>query len=145
MPDLIRQAAALPIRDGQICLITSRRRNRWVLPKGHVEDGHTFPQTAVTEAWEEAGLIGEVRKEPAGTFRYKKLNREYEVTVFVFDVTMVTDVWPESSERQREWMSVLEAMQRVEEIGLRSILSEATVIGGALGPPLLKPHFSATR
>jgi ADP-ribose pyrophosphatase YjhB (NUDIX family) len=38
------------------------RRGRlvWSLPKGHVEDGESLEQTAVREAAEETGILGEV-------------------------------------------------------------------------------------
>ncbi|MDQ1654517.1 MAG: hypothetical protein QOI35_3717 [Cryptosporangiaceae bacterium] len=47
------------------------RRGRliWSLPKGHVEDGETLEQTAVREAAEETGIIGEVTH-PLGSLDY---------------------------------------------------------------------------
>ena len=42
LPDrVIRQAAALPVRDGMVCLVTSRNGKRWVAPKGCMEPGMT--------------------------------------------------------------------------------------------------------
>ena len=54
----IRQAAALAIRRGRVCLITSRNGKRWVIPKGWIEPGQTAGETALQEAYEEAGLVG---------------------------------------------------------------------------------------
>jgi len=65
-PDYIRQAAAIPIRSGQICLVTSSSGKRWVIPKGMIEPGTTAGQIALQEAWEEAGLVGVLRPEPVG-------------------------------------------------------------------------------
>ncbi|MBT8416205.1 MAG: NUDIX domain-containing protein, partial [Silicimonas sp.] len=39
----------------QVLLITSRRRKRWILPKGWPMDEATPVEAAQTEAWEEAG------------------------------------------------------------------------------------------
>jgi 8-oxo-dGTP pyrophosphatase MutT (NUDIX family) len=46
-----------------------RGRLLWSLPKGHVEAGETLEQTAVREAAEETGIIGEVIR-PLGSVDY---------------------------------------------------------------------------
>ena len=68
----IRQAAALPLRRGRVCLITSRNGKRWVIPKGWIEPGQTAGETALQEAWEEAGLAGAIEGEPIGSYLYEK-------------------------------------------------------------------------
>ena len=52
----IRQAAAIPVRDGLVCLITSSNGRRWVMPKGMMEPGKSTGEIALQEAWEEAGI-----------------------------------------------------------------------------------------
>lgn len=142
MPEQQRQAAALPIRDGRICLVTSRRRARWVIPKGRIDRGHTPLEAAEVEAWEEAGLIGVLRPNPLGTYHYEKLGRTHLVTVFPMEVTIEHPTWPEHRERQREWVSFEEAVARIEEPGLRAIIHLAFSIGAPFGPPLLTPSFT---
>src|SRR3954470_24816720 len=93
----IRQAAALPLRRGRVCLITSRSRKRWVIPKGWIEPGQTAGETALQEAWEEAGLVGALEREPIGTYLYEKEGQSYHVTVFVMKVTAAEQDWPERS------------------------------------------------
>ena len=44
----------------KICLITSRKKKKWIFPKGIQEPGKTFVQIAEQEAFEEAGLKGKV-------------------------------------------------------------------------------------
>jgi 8-oxo-dGTP pyrophosphatase MutT (NUDIX family) len=144
MPDHLLQAAALPIRDGRVCMVTSRRRTRWVVPKGRIDRGHTPPQAAITEAWEEAGVVGDLRPTSVGTYHYEKDGRSHLVTVFVLDVTLDHPTWPECRERTREWVTVEEAIRRVNEPGLKAILRAVTAVGGVLGPPLLVPNFAAT-
>ena len=56
--DTIPQAAAIPVHEGRICLVTAASGNGWVIPKGCQEAGHTGRQTAEQETWEEAGLKG---------------------------------------------------------------------------------------
>jgi 8-oxo-dGTP pyrophosphatase MutT (NUDIX family) len=50
------------IRDGKIevMLITSSTRKRWIIPKGMIEPDMTPQDSAAKEAWEEAGIIGQV-------------------------------------------------------------------------------------
>src|SRR5262249_56354811 len=69
----IRQAGAIPLRNGRVCLITSRRNGkRWVIPKGLIEPGQTPGATALQHAWEQAGLAGVLEPEPAGSYLYAK-------------------------------------------------------------------------
>ena len=50
------------------------------------------------------------------------MGREVTVKVFPFRVTKEFDEWPESSIRQRKWVSIGEAAQLVDLEGLRKIL-----------------------
>ncbi|MCS6851834.1 MAG: NUDIX hydrolase [Gemmataceae bacterium] len=125
LSDAIRQAAAIPILSGQVCLITSSSGRRWVVPKGCFEPGKTAADIALQEAWEEAGLIGVLRGEPIGHYHYEKLGRRYHVTVFVLDVTEVADDWPEMKLRQRRWLSGERAIARIQEPDLRDLILEA--------------------
>jgi 8-oxo-dGTP pyrophosphatase MutT (NUDIX family) len=118
----IPQAAALPTRDGKVCLVTSRSRRRWVIPKGWIDPGHTPSQAAVTEAWEEAGLVGTLHPEPVGSYQYGKDGREHHVTVYVLRVIEEKTTWPERELRTRVWLSPAEAAERVDEPGLRQII-----------------------
>lgn len=122
MPNWIRQSAAIPVLDGNLCLVTSRSGRRWVLPKGQIEAGQTPGEAALVEAWEEAGIVGVIDPEPAGAYCYEKFNREHHVLVYRMSVTEVRDVWPERLLRHRTWLSVPEAIARVQEEGLKDIL-----------------------
>src|SRR5205809_2727063 len=103
-PDWIPQAAALPVKAGAICLVTSSSGKRWVIPKGMIEPGKTAGQIALQEAWEEAGLVGLLQPEPVGSYLYDKYGRTHHVTVFLMQVTDVADDWPERSLRERAWL-----------------------------------------
>jgi len=69
---VIRQAGAIPIQGGQVCIVSSRSGKRWVVPKGWLEPGKTAGGIALLEAWEEAGVTGALRPEPAGSYLYGK-------------------------------------------------------------------------
>ena len=118
----IRQAAALPLRRGRVCLITSRNGKRWVIPKGWIEPGQTAGETALQEAWEEAGLVGALEREPIGSFLYEKDEQRFHVTVFVMNVTSVAQEWPERSFRERSWVSPTGFFERIDDAGLIDIV-----------------------
>src|ERR1700678_3788563 len=98
-PSLLRQAAAIPIRAGQVCLVSSRSGKRWVIPKGCLEPGMTAGEIALQEAWEEAGLSGVLQQEPVGSYVYEKAGFTCHVTVFLMQVSAAADDWPERSFR----------------------------------------------
>ncbi len=121
----IRQAAALPIRGSKVCVITSSNGKRWIIPKGLIEPGQTAGETALQEAWEEAGLVGTLQPEPIGSYLYEKYGNIYHVIVFVMDVTEVAQDWPERSLRHRSWVSHAGLFERIEEPGLVEVLHAA--------------------
>src|SRR5882672_7913447 len=118
----IQQAAAIPVRDGKVCLVTSRSGRRWVFPKGVIDPGHTPGEAALIEAWEEAGLVGVLDPDPVGSYVYEKFDRGHHVLVYRMAVTEAHDEWPEKSFRERLWLSVGEVLDRVEEPGLRDLI-----------------------
>ena len=54
----------------KIVLITSRDTGRWVIPKGWPIKGMSDCDVAMQEAWEEAGVVGQVGKKKIGSFLY---------------------------------------------------------------------------
>jgi 8-oxo-dGTP pyrophosphatase MutT (NUDIX family) len=122
MPQWVRQAAAIPIYDGKVCLVTSSSGRRWVIPKGVIDPGQTAGETALNETWEEAGLAGVLHTEPLGSYLYEKYGGMCHVTVFLMQVTEEADEWPERTTRQRIWLTLEEAAERIRDAGLRDIL-----------------------
>ena len=117
-----QQVAALPLSHDsagrvQVLLVTSRDTGRWVLPKGWPMKGKKPYLAAKREAYEEAGLIGKVRKVPLGTYSYEKRLRTgssvaCEVTVFPLKVEHHRDRWPEMNERERAGIGARPAQMR---------------------------------
>jgi 8-oxo-dGTP pyrophosphatase MutT (NUDIX family) len=118
----VRQAAVIAMHQGLICLITSSSGKRWLLPKGNLEHGHKLQQTAIQEAWEEAGLVGTVSKTPVGEYRFEKLGRSHRVVVFRMKVTQVKRDWPERNRRRRRWLRPGKAADQIKDAQLRKIL-----------------------
>jgi 8-oxo-dGTP pyrophosphatase MutT (NUDIX family) len=126
------QFAALPWRSGvggrrEVMLLTSRETRRWVVPKGWPMKGLNPAQVASQEAFEEAGLIGDiVGKKPLGNYHYqKKLAKKEtltEVLVYSFHVRQQLDDWPEKDQRTTEWFDAIDAAALVNEGGLAGII-----------------------
>jgi 8-oxo-dGTP pyrophosphatase MutT (NUDIX family) len=121
------QAAVIPLLDGRVCLVSSRGGKRWVTPKGNIAPGRSAGEVALMEAWEEAGLVGVLQREPVGSYVYEKDGTVCHVLVFLLRVTKQVDVYPEAAARRREWMTATQALARIEEAGLRELLQAATV------------------
>ena len=60
----------------EILLISSLGQGRWILPKGWPMKHQPDCVTALTEAFEEAGVYGDVSSEPVGQFQYEKQLRK---------------------------------------------------------------------
>jgi 8-oxo-dGTP pyrophosphatase MutT (NUDIX family) len=125
----IRQAAAIPVKDGRVCLVTSSSGKRWVIPKGLIDPGKTAGEMALQEAWEEAGLVGTLLPEPVGSYVYEKWGGTYFVTVFLLQVTEVLEEWPERMLRERSWLSPTQALERIDDSGLREVVRRALMNG----------------
>ncbi len=126
--EYLRQAAAIPILGNRVCLVTSSNGKRWVVPKGLIDPGQTAGETALNEAWEEAGLVGALSREPVGTYLYSKLGRTYHVVVYLMRVTEAAEQWPEKNLRRRVWVPVEKAIEQIEDAGLRELIESATAV-----------------
>jgi 8-oxo-dGTP pyrophosphatase MutT (NUDIX family) len=125
------QYAALPWRysgaSRQVLLISSRETGRWVIPKGWPIKGLSPAQAAAREAYEEAGLGGQVSKKPIGAFEYGKrlANGQVQPTrvqVFALEQMVQHKDWPEQGQRKLQWFSVPEAAEAVQEPELKDII-----------------------
>jgi 8-oxo-dGTP pyrophosphatase MutT (NUDIX family) len=112
----------------EVLLLTSRTRQRWIIPKGWPIKGLKPARSAAREAFEEAGVRGVVSSKPIGRFTYNKLLDEddraviCEITVFPLAVKRQLKVWPEIEQRETRWLAVSEAAALTDEDGLRPLL-----------------------
>jgi 8-oxo-dGTP pyrophosphatase MutT (NUDIX family) len=130
-PKAFQQAAALPYvwtpNGAEVALITSRRRKRWIVPKGWPENDRPLSQVAALEAEEEAGIVGIVADTSVGSFDYQKnTGKGYAVTcrVYVFPLLVLEQRldWKERKQRRVGWYPIAAAVDRVSETGLCKIL-----------------------
>ena len=110
----------------QMLLVTTRRTRRWVVPKGWPMDGATPAESAAAEAFEEAGVRGEVSERCVGIFTYTKEMSDGDlpcvVAVFPIHAGTILDDWPEKDMRRRRWLTPRKAAALVQEPELARIL-----------------------
>ena len=87
---IIKQAAAIPFRIKkdkiEILILTSRNKNKWIVPKGIIEKRHSAALTALKETEEEAGVSGTIIREIVGSYKYEKWGGICRVKVFPLQV-----------------------------------------------------------
>ncbi len=115
---MYQQAAAIPFLYEKdklyIVLVTNKKKTKWTLPKGIIEYNSTACETAVNEAFEEAGVEGVVYPYPIGSFHYKKWGGTLNVQVFPLFVTHLMCVWDEMSDRKRKKIALTKAVHIVK-------------------------------
>ena len=136
-----RQIGALPFRRGRdgshsILLVTSRESRRWIIPKGWPMKGRKPFEAAAREAYEEAGLRGQVGKRPLGYYLYEKRLKNLDavvcqVKVFPLRVRKQLKHFPEQHQRELRWFTPAEAAEAVAEPGLAAIIRAASRHGPA--------------
>lgn len=121
----VPQAGAIPYRVEKgtpvFLLITSRGTGRWIFPKGALIDGYELWQVAAREAFEEAGVEGDVETVPVGSYRGLKgsiRTAPIEVQMFPLRVGRQLDDWPEKETRHRHWATLPEARRLLSEPAL---------------------------
>lgn len=145
------QYAALCWREAmagiEVLLITSRDTGRWVLPKGWPMPGLSPEDAAAREAWEEAGVVGQIS--PVGLGRYGYLKEmganpaiPCAVAVYGLQVADLAAKFPEESERRRNWFPLDQAASLVREPELAELIrSFVPPTRGRLPPVTASGHL----
>ena len=130
--DIIEQSGVIAYGKNEgklsIVLVTSKGSKRWVVPKGHIEPYLTAKDSAEKEAFEEAGIEGVVSGVAVGFFDYIKQDQEnsnvYRVSLFPMKTQRLLKDWPEANLRTRQWMTIPQAIEAVNEDELKLLLKE---------------------
>lgn len=122
---VFKQSGVIPYRVNngkiEVLLITSRDQQHWVIPKGGICQGMSPPDSAAKEAWEEAGIIGQVDTNEIGTYKYRKKGNIYWVKIYLLPVDTLSEDYPEASHRKRQWLDVTQAIRRIKTSSLKRI------------------------
>ena len=129
-PPRLQVAALCWRRTGKglrILLITSRDTGRWVIPKGWPMRNRTDAEAAAREAWEEAGLRGELSGRSLGIYIYLKTlatgaRTPCVVRVFPLQVREMVRKYPEFGQRRIKWFDLDKAARKVAEPELAALI-----------------------
>ncbi|OGV31656.1 MAG: hypothetical protein A2020_05710 [Lentisphaerae bacterium GWF2_45_14] len=121
-----KQSAVIPFVVEESCvkvfLITSRKNKHWIIPKGIVEKNLSPGASAAKEAFEEAGIKGQLMPEPIGSYTYEKWNGICNVEVFAMEVDEIFSDWEEKAFRSRTVVDIEKAVEMVFPEELRAIM-----------------------
>ncbi len=123
-----KQSCVVPYRlekdQLEILVISSSTNKHWVVPKGIHEPGLSAQDSASREAYEEAGIEGEVQEQVIGSYKYEKWDATCTVSVFIMKVTKMLDEeqWQESH-RKRCWVGIQDAVELIHNKQLAKIIA----------------------
>ena len=111
----------LPFRKGpkgwEIVIVSTRRQDRWIFPKGQPEPGLTPDKVAMTEAREEAGISGKVVGHPI-VLPFFRDTGTMNLLLYPVQVTSLADRYLELGQRDRKVIPLAEAAAHGELIRL---------------------------
>ena len=106
----------------EILLVRKLRSGNWGIPKGKVKPGLSSAENAAKEAFEEAGIKGDVEDRVICTYRAVKRQRDQkiliEVSVHLLEVTETAADWDEKHKREIKWCFPQEAAKLLNEPSL---------------------------
>lgn len=121
-------------------LLIQDAKDRWTIPKGHIEEGESSKQTAEREIGEETGLqqmkvldwLGKIN------FRYRRITSLVLMTTEIFLVRALgdtDDIKPEDWMNGIKWFPANEALDKIEyeDIGKLILLALKKIRDGKLG------------
>lgn len=116
-------------RDGvKVLLITSLGTKQWIVPKGWPKKNCSSAQTALEEAYEEAGIRGTVSETPIGRYTYQKQSQKGQTldcvaSVYEIAVSETVKKFPEAGRRKLKWLTPEAASERVTNPDLKRLLA----------------------
>jgi len=133
----------------RVLLLRTRRSKRWGIPKGELKLALSMAENAANEAFEEAGVRGEVATASSGMYRRTKRawygDAIVEIWVYLLRVGEQLKQFPEKGQREIKWVSCSAAAKMLREpllaqlcLALRGHARHGLARGPA--PPVLTPR-----
>jgi 8-oxo-dGTP pyrophosphatase MutT (NUDIX family) len=124
-----QQAGVIPFRRSgnsvSLCLITAASSHSWGIPKGTIERGSSPEETALEEAWEEAGLRGRILGDSLGSYEYEKAGVLLTVALYLMEVEIEAQRWDEHELRRRRWVPARDAARILKAHPAWPLIEEA--------------------
>jgi phosphohistidine phosphatase len=123
-----QQSGVIPYRflngELQVLLITKSSKTKWGIPKGIIEPGYSAVESAMKEAHEEAGVIGEVSLPMLGQYQHAKWGGICDISVYPMEVTqwLEGDTLWESHKRLRQWFNIENAIKQLENEDVQDLV-----------------------
>ncbi len=96
-------------------MVTSSSNKNWVIPKGRIEKLMSPEKSAAKEAFEEAGVIGDVSDNVFAKYNYNKRGNKCRVSVYPLEVSKILVQWDEMDKRDRRVLEVGAAIQLIKK------------------------------
>jgi 8-oxo-dGTP pyrophosphatase MutT (NUDIX family) len=122
--------ADLPVQAAAVCyrqngssvefLLVKTSSGKWTFPKGRLNPSMSASESAAREAWEEAGVHGQIAKKHFGSYVDTKRAlghdlRTSEVRILAYLLEVYHTVEPEETGRYPTWYEAREAKKRLSE------------------------------
>lgn len=145
----LQHCGALPWRIDRhgatrILLVTPPKEARWSIPQGCPLDDQPGFLAASRQAFEKAGLIGDILTQPLTDYLFVKRfedgsARPCRVSVYSMKVYGTLSNWPRQHRTSRSWFSVEEAADRLDDIELAEFLRAGGLFPAELEHSFIRP------
>lgn len=103
-----------------LVLVTNRKGTRWILPKGQPEASLSGKKVAIMEAYEEAGILGEINREIAPVEVEVQTNRgRVRLIVYPMRIRKLMSKFPENKLRKRLLLDSEKALRKLDKKPLK--------------------------
>jgi 8-oxo-dGTP pyrophosphatase MutT (NUDIX family) len=124
-----------------VLLINSRETGLWVVPKGGLARKEKPYRRAQHEAFEQAGIIGKVRRKPLGYCTGAEgCETPVTTSVHLLRLEREAEHFRDYAQRQKIWISPAEAALLVGEPGLQALFRAIDADNPLTSQDRLKPH-----
>lgn len=129
-----------PKNDEIDILLIQDARDRWTIPKGHMEEGETPKETAEREVKEETGLKTVIMHDWLGKINFQ-YRRQHSLVLITQDIFLVHANKPDEKLVKEDWMndirwfSAKEALEKIEydDIGKIMLIALKKIRGRKMG------------
>lgn len=108
-----------------LVLVTNRTGTRWILPKGQPEATLSDKKVAMMEAYEEAGVLGDIDKKIDPVEIEVQTNRgKVRLIIYPMRIRKLTNRFPESKFRRRLLLDSEQAMRKLDKKPLKACVKK---------------------